>query len=715
MKGIRNKILAKTLTALTVSLTACIIISFFAIDNISKNASITNHSCSELAAKSSSDALLNQATRQAVEYNESCSQAIRFKMQSIISALEIISDGITDIYKSPDNYLERPYMHPKDSPADTLCMQWVLPEGVEMIGEIEKETYLLGNAENLFDSTLSIYSNILSVYYTSNTGINIGYDNTAQTKPEFYDGRESNWFTHTKESRDLYISKPYADSFGRGFMITVATPCIDEHGRFYGACGVDILTADLNDIISEVDTGDESYALLASPDEIICADGLTDENSGDPTFYLGENGAELLSAMQQNESGILEAVIGRDEMYCVYSQVGISDWVIIFVMSKDKITEPSVSLENSIISLSDKFSAEQNSRMIKMVILWTVVVAAVIVLSVIANSKLADSISSPIIKLCGAVEKVGGGELEYDCDIKTNDEIEKLSESFRKMTYSLKEYIENYARVAADKERISTELNVATQIQADMLPRIFPAFPEREEFDIFATMTPAKEVGGDFYDFFLIDSDHLAVVMADVSGKGVPAALFMVIAKTLIKNRAQLLISEDEEYSPAKILSYVNEQLCEGNEAEMFVTVWLCIMEISSGKCVASNAGHEYPAIKRADGKFELVKNKHSPAVAVMESIKFKDIEFELNPGDSIYVYTDGVTEATDSENQLFGTERMLAALNEISQASVSELLINVKKHIDEFVGSAPQFDDITMLCLKYFGNGGNDNEVNND
>lgn len=244
-----------------------------------------------------------------------------------------------------------------------------------------------------------------------------------------------------------------------------------------------------------------------------------------------------------------------------------------------------------------------------------------------------------------------------------------------------------------------TELNMATDIQANMLPRIFPPFPEREEFDLYASMTPAKEVGGDFYDFFLIDDDHLGLVMADVSGKGVPAALFMVIAKTLIKNQAQSC-----DYSPAKVLTRVNEQLCEGNEAELFVTVWLAILEISTGKGMAANAGHEHPALRRADGKYELVEYRHSPAVATMEGIRFREHEFELHPGDSLFVYTDGVAEATDADNKLYGTERMLDALNRNPSAEPRDVLAAVKQSVDEFVGDAPQFDDITMLCLKYNG-----------
>jgi len=282
--------------------------------------------------------------------------------------------------------------------------------------------------------------------------------------------------------------------------------------------------------------------------------------------------------------------------------------------------------------------------------------------------------------------------------VRTGDEIEGLSESFGRMMEDITSYVRNLTVITAEKERIGAELNVATQIQADMLPRIFPPFPERNEFDLYASMEPAKEVGGDFYDFFLIDEDHLGLVMADVSGKGVPAALFMVIAKTLIKNRAQL------GGTPSEVLTYANDQLCEGNEAELFVTVWFAILTISTGKGLASNAGHEHPAIRRKDGQFELIKTKHSPAVATMEGIRFREEEFELHPGDTLYVYTDGVAEATDANNKLYGTDRMLEALNKDPDATPEVILKNVRSSMDEFVGDAPQFDDITMLACKYNG-----------
>ena len=350
----------------------------------------------------------------------------------------------------------------------------------------------------------------------------------------------------------------------------------------------------------------------------------------------------------------------------------------------------------------------------RMILLMAVLTAALSLILIRIASK---TMAEPIKRLSTAADKLvkeqsGEGtetSIFNRLTIRSNDEVGALYESLTQMEHDMNAYIRDLLSVTAEKERIGAELNVATQIQADMLPRIFPAFPDRKEFDIYASMTPAKEVGGDFYDFFLIDDDHLGLVMADVSGKGVPAALFMVIAKTLIKNQAQM-----GEYSPAKVLMRANEQLCEGNEAELFVTVWLAILEISTGKGMAANAGHEHPALRRAGSKYELVEYRHSPAVATMEGIRFREHEFELRPGDSLFVYTDGVAEATDANNTLYGTERMLDALNRNPSAEPRDILAAVKRSVDEFVGDAPQFDDITMLCLKYNG-AEKENSVNNE
>ena len=295
------------------------------------------------------------------------------------------------------------------------------------------------------------------------------------------------------------------------------------------------------------------------------------------------------------------------------------------------------------------------------------------------------------------VENIDKGEA-YVSTINTGDEIEALSDSFEKMDVELKEYISLNEEITAEKKRIEAELDMASSIQASQLPNIFPPFPERTEFDIFATMTPAKEVGGDFYDFFMVDDDHIALVMADVSGKGVPAALFMMISKILIKTHVQ------NGESPGEAIANVNNQLLESNEEEFFVTVWLAVIDLKTGKGVSVNAGHEHPVLRRAGGEYELIKYRHSPVVAAMEDIPFKEREFELHSGDSIFVYTDGVAEATSSDLELYGTDRLLEALNKNPEAKPKEILESVKNSIDDFVAGAEQFDDITMLSFIYEG-----------
>lgn len=283
-------------------------------------------------------------------------------------------------------------------------------------------------------------------------------------------------------------------------------------------------------------------------------------------------------------------------------------------------------------------------------------------------------------------------------DIRTGDEVELLANAFRKLEEDTVTYLRSIMEVTAEKERIGAELNVATQIQADMLPRIFPAFPERQEFDIYATMDPAREVGGDFYDFFLIDPDHLAVVIADVSGKGVPAALFMVIAKTIIKNYAQ------SGLPPREVFTQANEQLCEGNDAGLFVTSWMGILEISTGSLTFVNAGHNPPLLKRAGESFQWLKSRPGFVLAGMEGIRYRENTITLNPGDRLYLYTDGVTEATSAAVELFGEDRLEHSLNETDGLTVQGLLKKVREDMNAFVGEAEQFDDITMLGLEYRG-----------
>ena len=287
-------------------------------------------------------------------------------------------------------------------------------------------------------------------------------------------------------------------------------------------------------------------------------------------------------------------------------------------------------------------------------------------------------------------------EETIDVSVETGNEIEELFDSFKEMYSDVKDYIQKLSSVTAEKERISAELDVAKHIQASMLPCIFPAFPQRNEIDIYATMEPAKEVGGDFYDFFMVDDRHLAIVMADVSGKGVPAALFMVIGKTLIKDHTT------PGRDLGQVFTEVNNLLCESNSEELFITAFEGVLDLVTGEFVYVNAGHEMPFICKAGGDFEPYKIRAAFVLAGMEGIQYRAGSMMLEPGDKIFQYTDGVTEATNVNNELYGMERLGTILNKAKNGTPHEILPAVKKDIDEFVGEAPQFDDITMLCLEY-------------
>ncbi|MCR4601151.1 MAG: SpoIIE family protein phosphatase [Clostridia bacterium] len=282
--------------------------------------------------------------------------------------------------------------------------------------------------------------------------------------------------------------------------------------------------------------------------------------------------------------------------------------------------------------------------------------------------------------------------------IHSNDEMNTLAAAVDSMERQIRDDITQIVKVSKEKNRVKTELGVAAKIQRDALPKVTPEFPNDPRFDIYASMDPAKGVGGDFYDFFYVDDDHFAMVMADVSGKGIPGALFMMVSKMLLKNRCMY------GGTPGEILADVNDQLSENNEAEMFVTTWLGILELSTGKVAAANAGHEYPVIGKAGGNYELLKDKHGFVLGGMEGMVYKSYEFSLEKGDTLFLYTDGVPEANDINEELYGTDRMLEALNRNPDKAPEELLKNLREEVRVFVGEAEQFDDLTMLALRYDG-----------
>ena len=406
---------------------------------------------------------------------------------------------------------------------------------------------------------------------------------------------------------------------------------------------------------------------------------------GDTDAYYGD-GYEVMHSAFSSSNSEQTILITENETYGYLA----SAYVPIYNSEGDPVALASVDVSMDMI----------NKQINQFLLLTICPTLAILPISIFAYySYIKKILIRPLGKLHQATQELVQDNMEdlssFKIDVHTGDELEDLSNSFQFMVSELNEYILNLSKVTAEKERIGAELNLAKNIQASMLPCIFPAFPKRSEFDIYASMNPAKEVGGDFYDFFLVDDDHLALIIADVSGKGVPAALFMMISKTLLKSAVQ------SGLSPKEVLTKVNNQLYETNEADMFVTVWLGILEISTGIMKCANAGHEYPAIMRAGQDFELFKDHHDFVLAAMEAIRYHEYELKLEAGDRLFVYTDGVMEATDSSDTMYGSERTLRALNAAKGGTCHQLLDALHQDINEFVGEAAQFDDITMLCIE--------------
>ena len=383
---------------------------------------------------------------------------------------------------------------------------------------------------------------------------------------------------------------------------------------------------------------------------------------------------------------------------------------IIYEENDRPICAFSMTMDSPSWTLVREVSMEGYERVVGGVTRSTAALSAVVFFVVLAGYELwLKRFMRQFRSLLNGIVRMGEGDLESTAfEPSSIEEFKQMQGEINRTRIALGEQMETIRRMEREQmeqenarreqERIAQELEMARNIQASALPQTFPAFPDRTEFDLYASMTPAKEVGGDFYDFFPVDADHIALVIADVSGKGIPAALFMMASRTLIRNEVM------GGCDPATALQRANLQLCERNESGMFVTVWLAIVEISTGRGVACNAGHENPCLQRAGGKFEMLEYRHNLILGMMEGARYRNREFRLRPGDCLFVYTDGVPEANDADERMFGEARLLEALNRRPGATPEELVRSVHEAVDRFTGEAEQFDDITMLCFRMKG-----------
>ena len=524
--------------------------------------------------------------------------------------------------------------------------------------------------------------------------------------PLTLDVRNRPWYRQAVEAGELFFTGVEIDSYTGIATLECAAP-VYRDGELVAVVGADVFLTSIRDYV-ESTTSDGSFVCVINGDGQVLFSPMKEgsfkpELSAEAPDLRQSGNAELaafVSDALQGATGLRTLSVDGKDCYMAGVPMDTLDWTVVSVVDKALTRQPTEAMLENYEAINAKALGAFRSGTQKSSQTFIVLVAALILLGMVGALLIASRIVKPVEHMTRRINTLRGGDTLFEMEdvYRTNDEIEILAESFASLSKKTADYIEQITEITAEKERIGTELALATRIQADMLPNTYPAFPDRPEFDIYASMDPAKEVGGDFYDFFLVDSDHLCMVMADVSGKGVPAALFMMASRIILASYAK------QGMSPAEIMRSTNETICQNNREEMFVTVWLGILEISTGKIRAANAGHEYPVLMQPGGKCELYKDKHGFVLGGMDGVKYKEYEFMLQPGARLFLYTDGVPEATNADNELFGTDRMLDALNEDMQADPQQVLHQVRRAVDAFVGEAEQFDDLTMLCLEYKG-----------
>ncbi len=618
--------------------------------------------------------------------------------QGAKSRVTLLCQFATRMFANPDSYSPKPWAPPDPAMEGQLSAQVILADNVDPSDPKLQAT--VGFAANLNNLMLSICRTFESdnIYVGLPEGAFLSVSENASTwyledgSLMSYDARTRFWYKQAVEAKGLIFTDVETDANTGELSLVCATPVYGPDGELRAVVGTDLFLSTMLASIQQSGS-DGSYLLIINKNGHIIASSLEDselqttasENAKDLRQSGNQELAKFIRNAMDGQTDVLPVTLDSGVYYMTGAPAETVGWTVISAYPMDMAVRPARLLESSYSEIEAEATAGYRSSMARS---RTIIIAGFIVLFVILSFialMQGGKIVKPLNTMKKRISDMGEENLVFNMEdtYRTGDEIEILADSFSRLSKKTVDYVEQVRTVTAEKERISSELQMAAAIQSSMLPHIFPSFPDRKEFDLYASMDPAKEVGGDFYDFFLIDDDHLCMVIADVSGKGVPGALFMMISKVILQNCAFLSDSAEE------ILAQANSAICANNQADMFVTVWIGILEISTGKLTAANAGHEFPVLKRAGGKYELYKDHHGFVIGGMPGMKYRQYELQLHPGDRLFVYTDGVPEATDADSQLFGTDRMLSALNEA---------------VDRFVKDAEQFDDMTMLCLDYNG-----------
>ncbi|MDD3593999.1 MAG: SpoIIE family protein phosphatase [Candidatus Gastranaerophilales bacterium] len=485
------------------------------------------------------------------------------------------------------------------------------------------------------------------------------------------------WYTSIKkeiqDGLDVSWTPPYFDQTGtHALMTTIGAGIFDNDNNLIGMSTVDWKLDNIIKKVSELKPTPNSFALFADKDSgfILALTAKNEEGN-----FVGKSLTDITWYSPELETGD------------TFKYNRIDYMTFVKILDNDMLLVVNVPLSELYGDIT------HHLKLMLALILFTIFIIVLIIYVILTKN-----VNKPIDYLVKTAEQIGNGDLEVQMKIDEPQEFAELASSFNKMTKDIKEYITNLNNITAEQKRIESELNIAKSIQNSVLPSVFPPYPSRTEFAIFASMQTAKEVGGDFYDFFFIDSDHFAFLIADVSGKGIPAALFMMNTKTLLKNIAKSGLSLDE------VMTRVNNKIFKTNEQGFFVTIFLCVLELSTGKLSYVNAGHNPPLIKRVNGKFEYLKPEANLVAGAMNDFQYKSGEDKLNSGDFIFLYTDGITEAMNTAQEFYGEQRLLNTLNKTEEINVENILAEVKSDVESFADDEVQTDDITMLAFEYKG-----------
>ena len=518
-----------------------------------------------------------------------------------------------------------------------------------------------------------------------------------------FDFKKRPWYIKGKDAKEPTFTDVYADVNG-----IIGVSCVmayeDGNGDFAGVVGIAYSMPYIDKVVVNTALGTDGFSFILDSKGDVIASGKYEGIFASTKDYVDlrtvddSKISEVAKHMTAGETGNANIQIDGEEYYVGFAPMPSSGWSFATLTSRANIMAPIIEARDTMHNQMSDFKKDISQLFINVFIILAILFALLLVGMFKKSSKIAKRFVEPINTLTTGVHEFSGGNLDKKIEIQTGDELEELANSFNKMTDELKNYMSNLETVTAEKQKISTELNVATNIQLSALPHDF--LEDCTDIDIYATMHAAKEVGGDFYDFYKLDENHLMITIADVSGKGVPAALFMMRGKTILKNLATMMTNPDDL---AAVMTLANNQLCQGNDEMMFITVFMALLDMKTGKLIYVNGGHNPPMVYRqSEGKFEWLQLEENCVLGMMDDLDFVQQETQLNHGDIIYLYTDGVTEAMNKDNEQYGEARLEECLNNLDhQCKLQILLDGVKKSLAEHVQDAEQSDDITMLAVR--------------